>query len=270
MNYQMNNEKVSLFDDYDQDVAKDVAICLASSRVEKTMHDLIGLGDYKIQERGENFGEYHDRYAVFTTTYLHLYADKAKQEYLKSYNYEFMRLEYSLSEKSRNKIILKLVSKQKADELILRDNAEIRDLLEQLRKYVIFTDFASRYELLEEIGDGAFGWAYKSKRLSDGQFVAVKLYSVKGLYENTELDLKTAREIIKNEIKTIRVATIKNIESIIKLHGVYEQKDKVMLVMDLLEGKSLSEYINSTEKFTEKQSFMMLQQMTVALDHLGS
>lgn len=164
MNHDLIGEKASLFDDFEKDVLEKVSTDLSESRIQKSMKNHIGLSEYKIQERAEKYGQYDERYGVFTESFLHLYADKAKQEYLRSYNYEFMRGSYYLNENSKNKVILKLVSNERAHELIMRDNVETRDLLEQLRKFIVLTDFYGKYDLLESIGGGNFGTVYKSKR----------------------------------------------------------------------------------------------------------
>lgn len=120
------------------------------------------------------------------------------------------------------------------------------------------------------MGGGSFGTVYKTKRLSDGKFVAVKMYSVKELYNNPDLNLEMARDLIKNEIKTMRMASKQNVDSIVNLHEVYEQKSLVLLVMDLLEGQKLSSAIKYGDKFSEKQVCFMMDQLTKALDHLRS
>lgn len=115
---------------------------------------------------------------------------------------------------------------------MLRDSTEIRELLRLLGKYVVFTDFFARYKLSEVIGGGCFGKVYKTKRLSDGKYVAVRLYSYKELYQSMSSDSRLARECIKNEIKTLRKVSNKSVDSIVDLHGVYEQKGQVMIVME--------------------------------------
>ena len=84
------------------------------------------------------------------------------------------------------------------------------------------------------------------------------------------MNLELARECIKNEIKTMRLASKQNVSSIVNLHEIYEQKNNVMIVMDLLEGRNFSDVINSGEKFNDKQIFSMINQLTSALNHLRS
>lgn len=84
MNFYLNGEKPSLFDAFEKDFFAKVNLNLSTSRIQKSLVNRFGCNEYKIQERTENYGKFHERYAVFTDTFLHIYDDKDKLEYVKS------------------------------------------------------------------------------------------------------------------------------------------------------------------------------------------
>ena len=90
------------------------------------------------------------------------------------------------------------------------------------------------------IGKGSFGSVYKAEK--DGEFFAVKIFQ-------SELLQTEYKNRLDREIKAIQKISHSNV---VKLHDYGLFKDNefeyFFIVMDLVEGKSLNEYIGSVEE----------------------
>jgi len=129
------------------------------------------------------------------------------------------------------------------------------------------------YEIVSKLGSGAFGEVFKAKNKHTNEFVAVKKYSLKMIKENQDLNTTLMINCIKNEIKTMRVVS-RDIEAInvINLHEVYETGDLVYLVMDLIDGGDLLDFLDthsSKHSLNDEDILVIMKQLTHGLKHLA-
>ena len=95
-------------------------------------------------------------------------------------------------------------------------------------------DIKKHYKIGKSIGRGGFSRVKWAKNRQTGQLVAVKVFSFKKMNKNEINDLQSEIEIMKKFSHP----------NIVKLIDVYEDKEYCCLVMELLEGGNLFEYIS--------------------------
>ncbi|VDK68957.1 unnamed protein product [Dibothriocephalus latus] len=115
--------------------------------------------------------------------------------------------------------------------------------------------FLADYELLEEIGKGAFSVVHKCKHNTTGALYAVKIIdsTVRDPTEEVQIMLR-----------------FKGLSNVVTLRDVYEFENKVYLVMDYLEGGELFDKILRQNFFSEKEAGAVLEVLARTLAALHS
>ncbi len=115
-----------------------------------------------------------------------------------------------------------------------------------------------RYELLELIGSGGMGHVYKAKDSKLDRTVAVKIL------KEEYLDDEEFVERFHNEAQAAAKLSHSNIVAVFDV-GV--DMDKHFIVMELIEGIVLSDYVKKTEKLKYEEAFSISIQIARALVH---
>jgi len=116
------------------------------------------------------------------------------------------------------------------------------------------------YSVGDKLGTGGFAVVRKCKRRTDNKIFAVKVINKKNLQKN---DLV----ILESEVSIMRQI---HHENIVKLYDVFDGKDKMCLILDLLEGGELFDRIIEQGHFSEKDAATSFGQMVSALEYLHS
>ncbi|MBE9573330.1 MAG: protein kinase, partial [Proteobacteria bacterium] len=106
-----------------------------------------------------------------------------------------------------------------------------------------------RYEILEELGQGAMGVVYKGKDPKINRLVAIKTIRF-----SDDFDEQQAKEVKERFFKEAELAGRLSHPSIIPIHDVGEDYDLTYMAMELLEGEDL-------EHFCEKNSLLPLRKV---------
>ena len=106
-----------------------------------------------------------------------------------------------------------------------------------------------RYEILEELGQGAMGVVYKGKDPKINRLVAIKTIRFSDDFEEQQ-----AKEVKEHFFKEAELAGKLSHPSIISIHDVGEDYDLTYMAMELLEGEDL-------EHFCEKNSLLPLRKV---------
>ncbi len=115
-------------------------------------------------------------------------------------------------------------------------------------------EYIGRFELIQELGKGAQGVVYLAQDIKLDRQVAVKTL----LHKNKD------GEQIYNEAKN--VSTLQH-PNIIPLYEIGSQNERPFLVYPYVKGKTLSDYIDSTEKITILQSTKLISDVLDGLAH---
>ena len=104
------------------------------------------------------------------------------------------------------------------------------------------------YNWKDRIGKGNFATVYAWERKTDNMKFAVKSLDKKKILEAKN---KWGNNILLNEIDIMRVC---DHPGIIKLYDIYEEEKIVHLVLELLQGGELFEWIKAKGMYSEKDA----------------
>lgn len=119
--------------------------------------------------------------------------------------------------------------------------------------------FEASYRLDRKIGEGAFANVYKGVRAEDGEAVAVKVV------KKRQFDMQTAREL-EREMYAGRVGRHGRI---VRVYEVYNTVERVYMVMQLMEGGTLKDWVQEMGgKVGEGVAMRLVVQVLEALVYL--
>jgi len=124
--------------------------------------------------------------------------------------------------------------------------------------------FEDYYDVFEEIGSGQFATVYRVLEKHTGHEYAAKFIKKKRLETSRR---GVAREDIQKEIHILAEMEHTNI---IYLHQVYENGQNVILVLELLRGGELFDFISEKERLSEEEASDFIQQILLGLKHMHS
>lgn len=134
---------------------------------------------------------------------------------------------------------------------------------EKKEAFVNKNNFDDEYDLKESLGSGSIAEVWSATNKTSNEERAVKIIK-KG--QNPPVDLS---KMIKDE--TDCLATLDN-ENIVKIYEVFEDEQKYYVVMELLKGPNMSEYLSVTPKtaLSEKIVAGWLKQILKGVSHCHS
>ncbi|TGZ63952.1 hypothetical protein CRM22_006631 [Opisthorchis felineus] len=113
------------------------------------------------------------------------------------------------------------------------------------------------YDILEELGSGAFGVVHRCREKSTGNFYACKFVEV-----NTPQD----RQVVHNEIDVMKEL---HHPKLIRLHEAFEDKNEMALVMELLSGGELFDRIaDDRNQMSEAEVANYIRQVCEGIQHM--
>lgn len=120
----------------------------------------------------------------------------------------------------------------------------------------------NRYELIEKIGEGGMAYVYKAKCHLLNRMVAVKILRT---------EFVTDEEFIaKFELESQAAASLSH-HNIVNIYDVGAESEMRYIVMELVEGKTLKQYIKDNGGFLSNDEIMKISlQIAKGLDHAHS
>jgi calcium/calmodulin-dependent protein kinase I len=116
-----------------------------------------------------------------------------------------------------------------------------------------------QYVLGDELGQGGFSVVKECTCKADGEKYAVKIIEKNALKEDIKL--------LKREIEIMKKVAHKNI---LKLHEIFEDDDKVYIVMELVKGSELFDRIVEKGFYSERNAMHIVTQILDAVAYLHS
>eukprot|EP00755_Sulcionema_specki_P032328 Sspe_Gene.98505::Locus_71912_Transcript_1_1_Confidence_1.000_Length_661::g.98505::m.98505/K08838/STK24_25_MST4; serine/threonine-protein kinase 24/25/MST4 len=122
----------------------------------------------------------------------------------------------------------------------------------------------NEHELLEPIGQGAFGQVYRGRNVQTGEIVAVKVINFEQLKEDIE--------DIRKECRLMRDCSHPNV---VKINTSFVVGSKLWIVMELLGGGSVADHIrlrmdDKSIRWSEEQIAVILREVLCGLEYLHS
>jgi serine/threonine-protein kinase len=119
-----------------------------------------------------------------------------------------------------------------------------------------------RYEILEELGQGAMGVVYKGKDPKINRLVAIKTIRF-----SDDFDEQQAKEVKERFFKEAELAGKLSHPSIISIHDVGEDYDLTYMAMELLEGEDLEHFCDKNSLLPLRKVLDIIAETADALDY---
>uniref|UniRef100_A0A671S6T3 non-specific serine/threonine protein kinase n=1 Tax=Sinocyclocheilus anshuiensis TaxID=1608454 RepID=A0A671S6T3_9TELE len=120
------------------------------------------------------------------------------------------------------------------------------------------------YEMKEELGSGQFAIVRKCKEKSTRTEYAAKFIKKRRLSSSRR---GVSREEIEREVNILREIQHSNI---ITLHDIFENKTDVILILELVSGGELFDFLAEKESLTEEEATQFLKQILDGVHYLHS
>ncbi|XP_026144628.1 death-associated protein kinase 3-like [Carassius auratus] len=120
------------------------------------------------------------------------------------------------------------------------------------------------YEMGEELGSGQFAIVRKCKEKSTRTEYAAKFIKKRRLSSSRR---GVSREEIEREVNILREIQHSNI---ITLHDIFENKTDVILILELVSGGELFDFLAEKESLTEEEATQFLKQILDGVHYLHS
>lgn len=132
-----------------------------------------------------------------------------------------------------------------------------------LENFQNFGDFAgdpNQYELLEKLGEGAFGFVRKAHDNLTGHFVAIKYISIgrkERSYGNSESGCIISKAVFREMESMRRLTTSK---FVVKLLNVYAEETNLCLVMEYMDS-DIAQVVSRATNFLTRAQFKTFSKM---------
>ncbi|MCJ8731907.1 hypothetical protein PDJAM_G00204620 [Pangasius djambal] len=125
-------------------------------------------------------------------------------------------------------------------------------------------DVEKFYEMGEELGSGQFAIVRKCREKSTGVEYAAKFIKKRRLSSSRR---GVSREEIEREVNILREIQHSNI---ITLHDIFENKTDVILILELVSGGELFDFLAEKESLSEEEATQFLKQILDGVHYLHS
>lgn len=121
--------------------------------------------------------------------------------------------------------------------------------------------FYMNYELREEVGVGSTSKCYRCCRKSDGKEFACKVIDKR----QVEMKFSGLLDQFNVEIKVLKSL---NHPNIIHLEDTFESSDRIYMVMELMNGGELFDYVVDKGTLSEEEASVIVRKITSAVAHM--
>lgn len=121
--------------------------------------------------------------------------------------------------------------------------------------------FHNKYELKEEVGVGSTSKCYKCCRKSDGKEFACKVIDKR----QVEMKFSGLLDQFNIEIKVLRAL---NHPNIIHLEDTFETNERIYMVMELMNGGELFDYVVDKGTLSEEEAASIVRKIISAVQHM--
>ncbi len=120
----------------------------------------------------------------------------------------------------------------------------------------------SRYEIVKKLGAGAMGEVYEANDTTLGRRVAIKRIRLDAFADGKQLE-----DVKKRFVREAQVAAHLRHPNIVTTHDIVESLDSSFIVMEMVEGQTLSELLRQKGRLSLDETLNILTQAASALDH---
>jgi serine/threonine protein kinase len=121
--------------------------------------------------------------------------------------------------------------------------------------------FFIKYDLREEVGLGSTSKCFKCTRKSDGQEFACKVI------DKRQVEVKFSG-LLDQFFVEIKVLKTLNHPNIIHLEDTFETPDRIYMVMEMMSGGELFDYVVEKGTLSEEEASIIVRKITSAVAHM--
>ena len=216
---------------------------------------------FKVSRKNKDFKE---RYFVLTQDHLFYLKSEVEPKILGILDTEWVRCDYITSKGDKpgeTNFCIRFVRNMKYTDLWTTDEAHFKDWKTQLCKVFLQCDFHSKFNTIKMIGKGSFARVYLVENKETKERLAVKAFSKEYL-----LSQPKGKDSLINEIQIMQ--KLKH-PYIMNLEEIHESKNSIYLVLELLEGGELLNYISSKESLTYRDYWKVMKCIIEALAYMA-
>jgi len=174
----------------------------------------------------------------------------------------WVRVEYIVDENEKEKrFCIRFIKNMKYCDFWISDEASFKTWKNALAKVFVQSDFHLKFNAMKMIGKGSFARVYLVEDKETKAKFAVKAFSKEYLLSQSK-----GKESLMNEIDIMQVVKHPNI---MNLHELHESKNSIYLVLELLEGGELFNYVSSKNSISVHEICRVMQCLLEALSYLS-
>ena len=203
-----------------------------------------------------------DRFFILTEKNLYYLKSEKSNKIRGVMKTDWVRTEYLEENISKDKVryCVRFIKNLKYCDFIINKKSNYETWKEKLSKVFIQSDFHTKFDAIKMIGKGSFARVYLVQDNKTNLKYAVKAFSKEYLQSQTK-----GKESLMNEILIMKAL---NHPNVMKLEEIHESKNSIYLVLELLEGGELFNYISSRNKLTMKEVHRIMKCLLEALKYL--
>ena len=167
-------------------------------------------------------------------------------------------MDTSIKRSSKTLYCLKFEKNSGKNKLFTFDQNTFQNFYTSLRSKCILDSFQKEYKLIKMIGKGSFAKVYLAQNLITKDFFAVKAF-----YKEQVISQSSGHDALLNEIDILR--KIANHMNLLHLYEIYESKNSIYLIVDLLEGGELMNDLKPENPYKESKIASLLKNILEAL-----
>lgn len=210
-------------------------------------------------------GQYKTNYFVLTNDFLFLLESETDHTILSLMRTEWVRVDYITKKipNSKEQIYsFRFVRNMRYTDLWTECPQHFQNWRQNLAKIFLQCDFHQKFNTIKMIGKGSFARVYLVEEKDTKQQFAVKAFSKEYL-----LSQQKGKESLINEIEIMKKLDHKYI---MKLEEIHESKNSIYLVLELLQGGELLNYISSKQQLNLKDYWRVMKCILEALAYMDS
>ena len=172
----------------------------------------------------------------------------------------FIKESYAREINDKDYYCFTLIFGKKEKEYFVDNEKDYLLWLNIFKKILHCENIKDLYDIKEKIGEGKYASVYKAKHKPSERIVAIKIIEKENLNSN-EFNM------IKNEIDILKICQHPNI---VKLYDVYEDIERIHIIMELIEGPDLFCYLEQKDfDIEESEANKIINKLSSALYYLN-
>ena len=210
-----------------------------------------------------NLADARELYFVLTPDWLLMLKSETQPTILRVMSTKWVRCDYQLMEGKEGVSIYQImfIRNMRYVKLFTIDREHFFRWKEQLCRIFLQCDFHGKFHTIKMIGKGSFARVYLVQNKENSKKYAVKAFSKEYL-----LSQDKGKESLINEVEVMQ--KLKH-EFIMNLEEVHESKNSIYLVLELLEGGELLNYISHQKHLSLKDCHRIMFCILSSLEYMA-